>query len=86
MTRIDALFAIEHAIRGESAARRLAVRRERSAPLVVDLEAGQEALDLAVPAVDRLNVQRVSDSLASRSVDALVRDVERRRDGLLFRS
>ena len=38
VTRIDALFDIERAIRGESAARRLAVRRERSAPLVAELE------------------------------------------------
>ena len=38
VTRIDALFAIERAINGESAARRLAVRRERSAPLVAELE------------------------------------------------
>ena len=36
--RIDALFDIERAINGESAARRLAVRRERSAPLVAELE------------------------------------------------
>ena len=37
--RIDALFDIERTISGESAARRLAVRRERSAPLVAELEA-----------------------------------------------
>ena len=37
--RIDALFDIERAINGESAERRLAVRRERSAPLVAELEA-----------------------------------------------
>ena len=37
--RIDALFDIERTINGESAARRLAVRRERSAPLVAELEA-----------------------------------------------
>ena len=36
--RIDALFDIERTINGESAARRLAVRRERSAPLVAELE------------------------------------------------
>ena len=41
----------------------------------------QEALDLAVAAVDRLDVQRAPDPLAGRGVDALVRDVERRRDG-----
>ena len=41
----------------------------------------QEALDLAVAAVDSLDVQRAPDPLASRGVDALVRDVERRRDG-----
>ena len=37
--RIDALFDIEREINGESAERRLAVRRERSAPLVAELEA-----------------------------------------------
>ena len=36
--RIDALFDIEREINGESAERRLAVRRERSAPLVAELE------------------------------------------------
>ena len=36
--RIDALFDIERAINGESAERRLAVRRERSTPLVAELE------------------------------------------------
>lgn len=41
----------------------------------------QEALDLAVAAVDRLNVHRAPDPLAGRGVDALVRDVERRHDG-----
>ena len=38
VTRIDALFDIERTINGESAERRLAVRRERSAPLVAELE------------------------------------------------
>ena len=38
VTRTDALFDIERAINGESAERRLAVRRERSAPLVAELE------------------------------------------------
>ena len=37
--RIDALFDIEREVNGESAERRLAVRRERSAPLVAELEA-----------------------------------------------
>ena len=37
--RIDALFDIEREINGESAERRIAVRRERSAPLVAALEA-----------------------------------------------
>ena len=36
--RIDAIFDIERAINGETAARRLAERRERSAPLVAELE------------------------------------------------
>jgi transposase len=36
--RIDALFDIERAINGQSAARRRAVRHELSAPLVADLE------------------------------------------------
>ena len=36
--RIDALFDIERAINGETAERRLAVRQERSAPLVAELE------------------------------------------------
>ena len=36
--RIDALFDIEREINGETAERRLAVRRERSAPLVAELE------------------------------------------------
>ena len=37
--RIDALFDIEREINGEPAERRLAVRQEKSAPLVADLEA-----------------------------------------------
>ena len=37
--RIDALFEIEREINGQCADKRLAVRRERSAPLVEDLEA-----------------------------------------------
>ena len=37
--RIDALFDIERAINGETAGRRLAMRHERSAPLVAELEA-----------------------------------------------
>ena len=44
-------------------------------------EAAQEPLDLAVAAVDRLDVQRTAHPFASRGVDALVRDVERRCDG-----
>ena len=36
--RIDAIFDIERAINGETAERRLAVRRERSTPLVAELE------------------------------------------------
>ena len=36
--RIDALFAIERSINGESAERRRAVRQELSAPLIADLE------------------------------------------------
>jgi transposase len=39
VTRIDALFDIEREINGLSAEERLAVRAERSAPLVADLEA-----------------------------------------------
>ena len=38
VTRIDALFDIERTINGESAERRLAERRERSVPLVAELE------------------------------------------------
>ena len=38
VTRIDALFDIERTLNGESAARRLAERQERSAPLVAELE------------------------------------------------
>lgn len=37
--RIDALFVIEREINGQSAEERLRVRQEKSAPLVVDLEA-----------------------------------------------
>ena len=37
--RIDALFAIERSINGDSAERRRAVRQEVSAPLIADLEA-----------------------------------------------
>ena len=37
--RIDALFDIEREINGQNAERRLAVRRERSAPLVAEFEA-----------------------------------------------
>ena len=36
--RIDALFDIEREVNGQTAERRLAVRREKSAPLVADLE------------------------------------------------
>ena len=36
--RIDALFDIERGINGETAERRLAVRREQSAPILADLE------------------------------------------------
>ena len=39
MARIDALFAIERAINGQSAAERLRVRQTSSRPLIVDLEA-----------------------------------------------
>ena len=39
VTRIDVLFDIEREINGEATERRLAVRHERSAPLVADLEA-----------------------------------------------
>ena len=38
VTRIDALFDIERTINGETAERRLAERRERSASLVAELE------------------------------------------------
>ena len=38
VTRIDVLFDIERTIRGETAERRLAVRREQSAPLLAELE------------------------------------------------
>ena len=41
--RIDALFDIEREINGESAERRLALRRERSATLVAELEAWMRA-------------------------------------------
>jgi transposase len=41
--RIDALFAIEREINGLSAARRLAARRERSAPLVAEFEGWMRA-------------------------------------------
>ena len=39
MRRIDALFAIERTINGQSADHRKAVRQAQSAPLVADLEA-----------------------------------------------
>ncbi len=38
VTRIDAILDIERTINGETVERRLAVRRERSAPLVAELE------------------------------------------------
>jgi transposase len=41
--RIDALFDIEREINGDAAARRLAVRRARSAPLVAELETWMRA-------------------------------------------
>ena len=44
-------------------------------------EASQEPLDLAVAAVDRLDVQGAARTLAGGAVDALVRDVERRATG-----
>ena len=43
--------------------------------------AAQDALDLAVAAVDRLDGPRAPDPLAGRRVDALVWDVEHRRNG-----
>ena len=43
-------------------------------------EAPQEALDLAVAAVDRLDVQGAANPLAGGAVDALVRDAQRRCD------
>ena len=43
VTRIDALFDIERGINDEPAERRLAMRRELSAPLVADLEAWMRA-------------------------------------------
>ncbi len=43
VTRIDALFDIEREINGLSAEQRLAVRAERSAPLLADLEAWMRA-------------------------------------------
>ena len=43
LERIDALFDIERAINGQSAEARLAVRAERAAPLVADLEAWMRA-------------------------------------------
>jgi hypothetical protein len=43
VSRIDALFDIEREINGLSADERLAVRRERSAPLLADLEAWMRA-------------------------------------------
>ena len=43
--------------------------------------AAQDALDLAVAAIDRLDGPRAPDPLAGRRVDALVWDVERRRNG-----
>ncbi len=43
--------------------------------------AAQDALDLAVAAIDRLDGPRAPDPLAGRSGDALVRDVEHRRNG-----
>jgi transposase len=36
--RIDELFEIERAVNGQSPEQRLAVRREKSRPLVADLE------------------------------------------------
>jgi hypothetical protein len=41
--RIDAIFAIEREINGQSAAQRLAVRREQVAPLVASLEQWMQA-------------------------------------------
>ena len=41
--RMDAIFAAERAINGLPAAERLAIRRERTAPLVADLEAWMRA-------------------------------------------
>ena len=66
--RINALFDIEREINGESAERRLGVRRERSAPLAAELEAWMrtertglsrhapvaKAMDYIAPAFGRL--------------------------------
>ena len=43
------------------------------------------SIDLAVAAVHRLDVHRAPNPLAGRGVDALMRDVERRRDGRMQR-
>jgi len=46
--RIDELFAIERAINGKPAAERLAVREERTKPLVAELEAWLRAQHMRV--------------------------------------
>ena len=43
-------------------------------------EGSQEALDLAVARVDRLNVHGAAHTFTGAAVDGLVRDVERCRD------
>ncbi|MFL9828701.1 IS66 family transposase [Rhodoplanes sp. SY1] len=53
VTRIDAIFDVEREINGSPAAERLALRRERAAPLVADLEIWMRA--------ERVRLSRHSD-------------------------
>ncbi len=57
--RIDALFAIERDINGTSAKQRLAVRQEKSKPLLIELEAWlrqeQEGLSRSSPVIEPIN-------------------------------
>jgi len=57
--RIDALFAIERDINGRRAEERLAVRQEKSKPLLIELEAWlrqeQEGLSRSSPVIEPIN-------------------------------
>ena len=77
MRRIDRLFAVERDIAGLSAEARLAVRRERSAPLLADLEPW---LRQQQERLSRKSEVGKAIAYTTRRWEALTRFLERRPD------